>query len=330
MERPKLYSLVAMVIQSSLLALTMRYSRTEQIDGVRYVTSTAVLMSEGIKVIICLLIMAFTARKTLLSQLSSIMNTRDVIKSCVPAILYTIQNNLQFVAMSYLDAATFQVTYQLKILTTAVFSVCFLRRQLDVIHWSALILLTAGVAIVQFPRSIDCPNSDGQCESGRGEVKNVLVGGASVLVMCVSSGFAGVYTEKILKSTSGAEGMWAKNVQLAFISTVFSFFYVYINDGKAVMLSGFFQGYDSITWIVIVQQAVLGLVISLVMKFADNILKGFASSIAILITTVVSSLLLHDLQLTCSFLIGATVVMGSALLYSVDRSVDHMSSETII
>ncbi|RUS70982.1 hypothetical protein EGW08_021264 [Elysia chlorotica] len=215
MERPKLYSLVGLVVQSSVLALTMRYSRTSQDKEHRYSTPSAVVISEMMKVIICILAMAFTARKTLLSQLSSLSNTRELVKCSVPALLYTVQNNLLFVAVTYLDAATFQVTYQLKILTTAVFSVCFLRRKLDIIHWSALVMLTCGVGLVQ---------------------------------------------------------------------------------------------------------ATLGLLTALVMKYADNIIKGFASSIAIVITTFVSSVILVDLQLSCSFLVGASVVMGSALLYNVDRN----------
>ena len=45
----------------------------------------------------------------------------------------------------------FKVTYQLKILTTAIFSVCLLRKQIHLMQWLSLLLLAIGVALVQVP-----------------------------------------------------------------------------------------------------------------------------------------------------------------------------------
>lgn len=52
----------------------------------------------------------------------------DLLKMAVPACLYVVQNNLNYMAISNLDGPTFQLLYQLKILTTALFSVVMLRR----------------------------------------------------------------------------------------------------------------------------------------------------------------------------------------------------------
>lgn len=128
-----------------------------------------------------------------------IVKSRETFKVGVPALLYVIQNNLLFYALSRLDAATYQVciffhkyfifyglfyffiyffilssshatnlftffvfsnshtvytillqvTYQLKILTTALFSVTLLSRKLNLLKWVSLLLLTGGVALVQ-------------------------------------------------------------------------------------------------------------------------------------------------------------------------------------
>ncbi len=72
----------------------------------------------------------------------------DTSKLAIPSGLYAIQNNLLFIALSYLNAATYQVTYQLKILTTALFSVLILGKKIEKHQWFSLFLLAMGVALV--------------------------------------------------------------------------------------------------------------------------------------------------------------------------------------
>lgn len=152
-------SLATLTIQNSASILLMHYSRVMPlINGHRYITSTAVLLNEVLKLAFCLTIALYDISRNLppalpatalFQSLYDSVFTLDSWKLAIPALLFTLQNSMQYVAVSNLDAATVQVTYQLKIWTTALFSVMLLKRSLSTKKWTALFLLTVGIAIVQ-------------------------------------------------------------------------------------------------------------------------------------------------------------------------------------
>ena len=72
----------------------------------------------------------------------------ETTKLAIPSGLYAIQNNLLFIALSHLNAATYQVSYQLKILTTALCSVFMLGKRIEKHQWFSLCMLAIGVAFV--------------------------------------------------------------------------------------------------------------------------------------------------------------------------------------
>ena len=57
----------------------------------------------------------------------------------MPALCYTVQNNLQFIAASHLEAALLQLLYQTKTLSTAIFGVVILSKSLRCNQWLALL-----------------------------------------------------------------------------------------------------------------------------------------------------------------------------------------------
>lgn len=136
----------------------------------------------------------------------------------------------------------------------------------------------------------------------------------AVLMACLSSGFAGVYFEKILKETK--QSVWVRNIQLGLFSFVLGFLGMMVYDGRSVRQFGMFQGYNAITCTVVVLQAVGGLVIAVVIKYADNILKGFATSVSIIVSTLISYFLLNDFNPTGVFFLGAVLVIAATFLYS--------------
>ncbi|CAB4030932.1 UDP-N-acetylglucosamine transporter-like [Paramuricea clavata] len=107
-----------------------------------------------------------------------------------------------------------------------------------------------------------------------------------------------------------------RNVQLAIFGIILGLSAVFINDGSAVRTKGFFQGYNKYTWTVVFLQAFNGLVIATVVKYADNILKGFATSISIIVSSVISYYFLQDFEVSKQFLAGASAVLLATYLYS--------------
>ncbi|KAI9221213.1 nucleotide-sugar transporter-domain-containing protein [Blastocladiella britannica] len=316
-------SLVTLTVQNSAMVLILRYSRT--LTGPSYLPTTAVLLAELLKLFLSVLLYAANTPWPSASALAAML-PRAVFSDrwyllAVPAILYTTQNNLQYQAVSRLDAATFAVTYQLKILTTALCSVWLLKRSLSPAKWTALVVLTAGVALVSVPSS-SSSTSGGASSSTEPSAAVIaaealathtrLQGLACVILACLISGLAGVYFEMILKGSKTS--LWIRNVQLALFSLVPALFSVFFVDGARVSAEGFFVGYTGWTWAAILIQALGGLIVSLVVKYADNILKGFATSVSILLSSV-TSVFLFDFELSLYFTLGASLVMAATYLY---------------
>ncbi|KAK0629254.1 nucleotide-sugar transporter-domain-containing protein [Bombardia bombarda] len=156
-------SLITLTFQNSALILIMHYSRIMTPPGDhRYFASTAVFLNEVVKLAISLTFAIHevsgslapgTPVAVLFEQIYNSVFSGDGWKLAIPAILYTLENTLQYVALSNLDAVHFQIMFQLKIITTAFFSVILLGRALSIKRWMSLVVLTLGVSVVSFPSS---------------------------------------------------------------------------------------------------------------------------------------------------------------------------------
>lgn len=147
--------------------------------------------------------------------------------------------------------------------------------------------------------------------------QNYMVGLVAVVISCLSSGFAGVYFEKILKGSSAS--VWVRNVQLGIFGTVLGMLGLWWNDGAAIAERGFLFGYTDMVWCVIFNQAFGGLLVAVVVKYADNILKGFATSFSIIVSTV-TSIYLFSFHVDLLFTAGAGLVIGAVYMYSLPKA----------
>ena len=113
----KYASLVILVAQNAALVLTMRYSRIASTEKM-YLASTAVVLTELMKLAISLSIVFYNdglnvekTAKQLYTEI--VVKFSEVVKVSVPSVLYTVQNNLLYVALSHLNAVTFQVRHRI-------------------------------------------------------------------------------------------------------------------------------------------------------------------------------------------------------------------------
>lgn len=331
-EQLKYLSIITLTVQNAALNLTMRAARTQQ---EQFSTPVAVTMAEFLKLITCLCLIWYeetTVERTVKAiKTNIIVNYVDTLKVAVPSFIYYIQNNLLYIGSTHLDAATSQVTYQLKILTTAIFSVVMLNKKLSKIQWLSLLILFAGVALIETVAvGNHSTSSSGDTETtlpmdpevveeaseqhSQKRKERPMLGFIAILIACCLSGFAGVYFEKILKNTAHIS-LWIRNIQLAVVAIPIGLIQMLVIDNEHIFTKGAFHGFTPLAWLCIILQAQGGLLVAVVVKFANNILKGFATSMAIVISTV-ASMFLFDFNLTPVFVFGASLVISSVIMYN--------------
>lgn len=311
--------------------------------GKRYLTSTAVFLNEVTKLAISLTVALYEVSRSappsmpatsLLSSLTGTVFSGDSWKLAIPASLYTLANSLQYIALSNLQAANFQVMYQLKLLVGSICGLVLLKRAIPLRKWGFLILLLVGVYLVQIPAgatdeiSLDheavhhsFPRSFEEWKAVRGKRANLhkrsatyegieedlltamprlnsTVGLLATIGACVASGLAGVYFEKVLKDSVKSTSLWVRNVQLSVYSLFPALFIgVVFLDGEKVAANGFFEGYNWVVWSTIMVQAIGGITTSFCISHAYKDARNVATAISIVLSTL-GSMWLFGFELT--------------------------------
>jgi len=345
----KAASLLAGVFQQAALVLIIRYSKTRHQQEqdqlhVAYLTSVAVMSAEVFKLCLSYVLEVITTSSSTNTSTHGTSSSSDVSKSnttstssaggstlkrmlslnresiklIIPAALYLLQNNLLFVALSHLSVPTYQISNQGKLLTTAIISRVLLKKRITTMQYCAIALLGLGVAIVQLSEHhINLSGNQSKADSSSGTVlggqqNQQWLGLLAVLVSCFTSGFAGVYFEFVLKTTK--QSVHCRNFQLAFWSFLFAIIHIVSTDMSQAKSHGLFHGFDGIVMLVVVAQAMSGFVVSMMLKYADALLKGFAVSVAVIVASV-ASIFLFDTKIDGMFFVGASMVGIAVKMY---------------
>lgn len=332
----KWLSLALMLVQNAITPIVFRYAMTEAAGKERFSTIEALMWTELLKLILSFgLIIAEEGYS--IPRASGVLNEevirkpRETLALAVPTVLYAIQNCCLQWSTANLPAALFQVTYQGKILVTTLFSVLLLQKKLLRAQWLAIALLSAGIAVVQISNA----SEKKQGSMGNAAEQSITAGLFFVLTACLCSGFASVYFEKIVKQggvskPAGSQkkaSLWVQNAQLAGFTVLITAFGVVserltsdppasdpLVPGTSPSPMVFFRGFTINVWIMMANNALGGLIVALVIKYADNILRGFATSCATIIAAV-GAVFCFSFELRPLFGVGTLIVLGSVMLY---------------
>lgn len=331
--------LVGLVAQNTLVVLLMALARHKQDPAAPFLTSSVVLVTELAKLVlsgIFLLSEDPEDPQNVIDKVVKALRKPQVVFLALPSLVYLVQNNLTLLALGYLDAAVFQVMYQLKVVFAAFSASMMLGKPIDRVNRLAIGMLFVGVVFVAVSSSTsrgsasnsmtDSSSTDGPISGGdladavkRDRTKNMMIGLGATFAAAVLSSFAGTFTEKVFKSSERlgeiASSLWFKNFVMAGFSCIFGVIMIVQSDGPAIKARGFFQGFTPLVWLIILVQAVGGLLIGAVLKYTSNMAKTFATAISMVASSVASIFLFH-FRPTLGFMLGSALVIVAVWLYS--------------
>ena len=232
----------------------------------------------------------------------------------VPAGLYAINNYIKFVMQLYFHPTTVKMLSNLKVLSIALLMKAFMGRVFSVLQWEALFLLILGITVNQLACKPLHGTKHGGLADPPGDPRSL---GCYFYTLCsvVVPSLASVYNEYALK----------KNFETSVhLQNLFMYLYGLMFNTIALMIvwmrNGFqdigslFAGHNSMTMLLVANNAAQGVLSSFFFKFADTILKKYSSTVATIFTGLVSAFLFGH-QITINFCIGVSIVLISMHLF---------------
>uniref|UniRef100_A0A7S4DUS5 Sugar phosphate transporter domain-containing protein n=1 Tax=Lotharella globosa TaxID=91324 RepID=A0A7S4DUS5_9EUKA len=293
----------------------MLTASTKTATGLPYKTTSAIMCQEVIKFAFAAIYWYnFDYKKQKNDGLQN-FNIKEFLMYSVPGLTYALQNSIVYFAIAILGPPTFQVFSNLKIITTAVlFRFILPNRGLTIIQWLAVVLLFTAMVISK----ISVFSQSGE-EAGAWASKQELIFGCGLLVVnSTLSAFSGVFNEWLIKKIDPEAPLQFKNMQLYFFGCVLNFFGNILQDAPGTD-SGFFTGFSPVVWIIILNNAALGISVAYIMKYANNVVKCFTGAVAVYIATYLSSYFFGEV-IDLAFMCGVVVLTVALYLYMGDHN----------
>ena len=218
------------------------------------------------------------------------------------AALYCVNNQLAFALFRWADAASITLVKSASSFVSALFLWTFLKRPVNHFQWISICVQVLGLVVVQYD---DCK-------------KTTLLPFTTYLALLASlsiSSAAGVWNEHLLKTFSAS--LHAQNMCMYVYGVLFNLliFLLWEKPEEEVLSSAlWFRGYSVGALAIITSQALLGLTVTAVLKYADTVVRSLASACSISILYA-ANIIFFGWTINLTYATGCCIVFLSTYLY---------------
>lgn len=295
---------VGLWVSSHLLVYSSRLAGAPE-----YNATSVVLLTEAVK--LAMAVALYLSRDGDAAQLARAIagSLPLLLKYTVPALLYCVYNNLVYANLASFDPGTYNVLMQLRIVMTGLLYQWLFRKWLRRNQWYAIGLIAAGCM---------CKEA-GKLASAGGLHANASAW-LLLLVQMLSSVFAGVYNEALLKGAGGERRGVTTNLQNAYMyfsSIVWNAAFLLAQGrlGEAVSPSNLSAVFTPTVLCIVLIMSTVGLVTGFFLKHLDSVLKSIAAATEVVLTMLASTALFGT-PLDALDALSALLVGGGVALYS--------------
>nr|CCA16246.1 unknown putative [Albugo laibachii Nc14] len=250
--------------------------------------------------------------------------------SGIPACTYAIQNSLVLVSYQNLPPLLFNLLNQTKLLWTALFVYVLLGKRFSNVQcFSMLLLSVAALSLSQDNEVI--PTKDADFSSVfQVSSPSIRLGVIPILFASILSGLGAALTQRSMQIHSRDTAL--VTMELSLYGTCFvllqKLFSSYIQNPALGDQTFSFTGWNTSTLLPVLCNAVGGLLVGVVTKYAGGVLKSFALVGGIICTALVESVA-YQKQLSFETWVAALLVGVSLMLYSAFPHQDKIIRKTI-
>ena len=241
---------------------------------------------------------------------------RIVLKMSVPAFLYTVVNIMSYYVIRDVGSTRYQLFSNVKVVITAVTFRAFLGVRLKLVQWFCVLLLVLGLCIGTI-----------QSEETNADAKALLLRGVvGIFVVSLCSSLAGVYFELCIKQ---AEVQPLLQNFILYCWTCFMSFTHSSLFGSSLLVAALRGQFSAAMWLSILTSSLYGQSVALTLYYCDNMLKVFATSLAVFVSGVLESVCFASQPHSGTYYGGAVTILAT-LVYYCDHNLLLEYDDTLI